>query len=141
MREVCMKSSLAVLVGFLIAAMGLVGLIVPSVFVRLGWAWATVPGIYVSAAIDIVVGLVLIRAAPRSRSPVGLGVFAAVSLIGGVITPFLGLARMYAAARWWSGQSPTILRLWALFELTVGVLIVCAVVPRRRALRPATAIP
>ena len=131
--------SLAMFVGVLLVALGVAGFIVPNVFVQLGWFWATDVGLYVSAALDILIGLVLLAAAPSSRSPVGLSVFAAFSLIGGVLTPFLGQGRAYSHATWWAAQGPLVLRMWATLVLAVGVLIICAAVPRRRALRTAHA--
>lgn len=130
-------SSLGVVIGLLTAFLGVAGLIVPQVFVELAWVWTTSTGLYVSAALDIVVGLILAKAAPPSRSPVALSAFAAITLIGGILTPFLGQARARAYATWWSAQNPAILRLWACLVLATGVLIAVAAAPRRRMLRPA----
>lgn len=132
-----MKSSLAMLVGIVITAFGLVGLISPHSYVRLGWFWETSPGVYIVAAIQLVIGLVLIRAAPTSRSPLGLGAFGVIALVEAVFMPLLGHGRVHAIAHWWESQSPSFLRLWGLLELAIGVLIVWAVAPRRRALRAA----
>ncbi len=131
-----LSSSLAVIVGLVIALTGVAGILVPQVLVQLGWLWATPVGHYVSAALDIVAGLILLKAAPSSRSPVALSVFAAITLIAGVLTPFLGHAREVAYATWWSNQGAGILRLWAVFLIAVGILIIVSVAPRRRMLRP-----
>jgi hypothetical protein len=134
-------SSLAMVIGFLIAAVGLVGLISPDIYVRLGWFWAEMPGIYIIAVIQLVTGLVLVRAAPSSRSPVGLGVLGAFALAEAVLMPLLGHGRTRAIAEWWGSQTYGSLRLWALLELVIGALVVLAVAPRRRrALRPATSV-
>ncbi|MDF2697697.1 MAG: hypothetical protein K0S65_6080 [Labilithrix sp.] len=134
-----MKSSPAMVIGFVVAAVGLIGLIAPQTYVQLGWFWAEPPGLYVIAAIQLVVGLLLLRAAPSSRSPVGLGVLGAFALVEAVLMPLLGHGRTRAIAEWWGAQSTSFLRLWALLELALGVLIVCAVAPSRRGLRPSTA--
>jgi hypothetical protein len=135
------KSSLAMLIGLVIATVGIIGLISPQTYVRLGWFWADPPGLYVLAAIQLVIGLALLRAAPSSRSPVGLGVLGAFALAEAVLMPLLGRGRTHGIAQWWGSQTTGSLRLWALLELAVGVLIVCAVAPRRRALPPSTPQP
>lgn len=132
--------SLAMVIGIVIAALGIIGLISPDTYVRLGWFWEESPGLYIVAAVQLVIGLVLIRAAPTSRSPLGLGALGVLALIEAVFMPFLGHGRIHAIAHWMSSQSPSFLRLWGLLELAVGILIVSAVAPRRRVLRevPAT---
>lgn len=132
-----MKSSLAMLVGIVVVVSGVVGLISPHTYVRLGWLWEASPGLYIVAAIQLVIGLVLIRAAPTSRSPLGLGALGVFAVIEAVFMPFLGHGRAHAIADWWASQSSSFLRLWALLELAVGILITAAVAPRRRALRAA----
>ncbi len=129
-------SSLAVLVGLGTAVMGVAGLIAPDVLVRIGWLWTTPAGLYASAVLDLLAGLVLLKVASSSRSPVAMSVLGAVTLLGGILTPFLGHARALTYARWWANQDPVFLRLWAALLLVVGVLIVTAVTPRRRTLRP-----
>lgn len=133
-------SSLAMVIGFVIAALGLLGLISPITYVRLGWFWAEPPGIYVVAAVQLAIGLVLVRAAPSSRSPVSLRVLGAIALAEAVLMPLLGQGRTRAIAQWWGSQTFGSLRLWAILELTIGVLVVLAVAPRRRPLRPATPV-
>ncbi len=132
------SSSLALVIGFVIAAVGAVGLISPETYVRLGWFWAESPGIYIVAVVQLLIGIAFVRAAPSSRSPVGLGVLGAFALTEAVLMPLLGHGRTHAIAQWWSSQSFGTLRMWALLELAIGVLVVLAVVPRRRGLRPAT---
>jgi hypothetical protein len=124
---------LALLAGFAMAAIGVVGLISPQAFVRLGWFWAEPPGVFVVAAAQLAIGLVLIRAAPSSRSPGALAAFGVVALVESLLILPIGHGRAHALALWWGSQPSGILRVWALVELTIGVLVVLAVLPRRRA--------
>ena len=132
------SSSLAMVIGFILAALGIIGLISPDTYVRLGWFWAEPPGIYIVPAVQLVMGLVLLRAAPSSRTPVGLGVLGAFALAEAVLMPLLGHGRTRGIAHWWGSQTYGSLRLWALLELAIGILVVIAVLPSRRALHPAT---
>src|SRR5262245_54345653 len=132
--------ALAMVIGFWIAAVGLIVLVAPDAYVRLGWFWAESPGIYIVAAVQLAIGLVLLRAAPSSRSPIGLGVLGAFALAEAVLMPLLGYGRTRAIAQWWGSQTFGSLRLWAALELAIGVLVVLAVAPRRGPLRPAAPV-
>lgn len=133
-----MKLSQAMVVGFVVAVVGLIGLVAPSIYVSLGWFSAVPPGLYVVAVVQLVIGLILLHAAPTSRSPVGLGVLGAFALVEAVVMPLLGRGTARSMASWWATQSDIALRLWAALELAVGVLIILSVAPpRRRPLRPA----
>ncbi|AKU95359.1 hypothetical protein AKJ09_02023 [Labilithrix luteola] len=123
--------ALARIVGIVIAALGLLGLISPSSYVRLGWFWAQSPGLYIAAVLQLIMGLVLLRAAPSSRSPVGLGIVGAFAIGEAVLAPLLGFGKTQVVAKWWAALTPGVLRLWALVGLAIGVLIVLAVAPRR----------
>jgi hypothetical protein len=133
-------SLLATVVGLVIAALGIVGLVSPATYVALGWFWAEPPGLYIVAAVQLVCGLALVRAAPTSRSPVGLGVLGSVALAEAVLLPLLGHGRTRAIAQWWGSQTSWTLRLWAVLEIAIGVLVVLAVAPRRRPVRHATSL-
>jgi hypothetical protein len=131
------KSYLAMLIGLAIAAVGLVGLVSPPTFARLGGLLAESPAIYVVIIVQLVVALVLLTAAPASRSPVGLGIVGALALAEAVLLPLLGPGRARGIAEWWEAQSHANLRFWALIELSLGVAVALMASPRRRALRPA----
>lgn len=132
---------LVVLIGLVIAALGLLGLSSPVTYARLGIFWTTPPVLYVVTVIQVLLALVLLRAAPSSRSPVGLGIVGALVLVEGLLMPLLGLGRAHALAEWWGSQSAGLLRIWALVELGVGILVVCAVAPSTRPLRPVASTP
>jgi hypothetical protein len=135
LHAIAMKSFLAMLFGIVSAIVGMVGLISPETYARLDWLWETPQSLYIVAAIQLVMGLVLIRAAPTSRSPFGLGALGVLVVVEAVFMPLLGHGRAFAIEHWWVSQTSSFLRLWALLELAVGILVVWAVAPRRRALR------
>jgi len=125
-------------VGFVIVVVGVVGLIAPETYVRIVTFWAESPGIYIITAIQVVIGVVLLRAAPTSRSPVALGVLGAFALAEAVLMPLLGHGRTRAIVHWWGSQTFGSLRFWAVLELAIGILVLVAVAPRR--LRTATTV-
>lgn len=120
------------IVGIAIAALGLLGLVSPSSYVRLGWFWAQSPGLYIAAVAQFVMGLVLLRAARSSRSPGGIAAVGVFAIVEAFLAPMLGFGRTQAIAKWWAGQTPGTLRLWGLIGLAIGVLVVVTVTPRRR---------
>jgi hypothetical protein len=125
--------SLALLVGLLIVALGLVGIVAPGVLVTIGRHSVTPVGLYVVAALRVVIGLVLLGASSASRMPRTLRVCGIVALVGGLATPFLGVERAHAIMNWWLAAAPMVMRLWAVFAATFGGFIIYAVVSRRRA--------
>ena len=67
------------------------------------------------------------------RAPKILRVFGAIVLLNGLITPLVGVDRAQAILAWWVAQGPAIMRVWAAGAVALGVLVVYAVVPDRRA--------
>ena len=88
--------SLSLLVGLLIVVLGLVGIVVPGALVTIGMKSVTPIGLYVVAALRVVIGLVLLGASSASRMPRTLRVFGVVALVGGLATPLLGVERANA---------------------------------------------
>jgi hypothetical protein len=119
--------------GLLIALSGLLSLAVP------GWGAGSgdAGGPYVLAVLRVVVGVLLIEAAAKSRMPRTLRVIGIAAVLVGLVTPLLGSDRARAVLQGWIGAPPTVTRVWAGLMLIVGAIIVYAVggePPRRRAL-------
>ena len=122
----------ALLIGLAIAAQGILGIVAPDVFLRALRSIQTPPVIYLAAVIRVVFGVVLLRAAPASRAPRILRVLGFVIVIGGLLTPFIGVRIGHAILDWWSAGGPPLVRVWAGVSLALGVFIVYAVAPNRR---------
>lgn len=123
----------ALLIGLLIAAEGILGIAAPDPFLTAVRSLQTPPVIFLAAAIRLVFGVVLVRAAPSSRSPKVLRVFGYLMVIGGLLTPFVGGQAAHVILDWWSEGGPGLVRVWAAAALALGVFIVYAVSPNRRA--------
>lgn len=124
---------LASLVGLIIAAIGILGMAAPMVFLDVTAFTLTQVGLYVAAALRVAIGLVLITAAASSRLPRTLRILGALIVVGGVFTAFLGVERARAMVDWWSAQGPIFMRGWAALAMIFGLFIVYAVAPRRLA--------
>lgn len=122
----------ALLIGLLILMQGMVGLVAPDLFVSFVRTLQTSPLIYLAAAIRLAVGVVFIGAAATSRLPKVLAGFGVLIVIGGLLTPFIG-ARIAAVVLGWWSEGPEIVRIWAGASLAMGIFVVYAVAPSRRA--------
>jgi hypothetical protein len=126
-------AAVAFAIGVLIAAEGAIGLAVPEAFVRIVRAFREPPVLYVASVIRIMIGIVLVMAAPRSRAPRVLRVLGVVVTVGGVLTPFIGGRLADVFLNWWTTGGTGEVRIFATLALVVGVVIVYAVAPARRA--------
>ena len=124
---------LATAIGFAFAAMGFVGVAVPSLVLELGQSLLTPTVLYVVAALRIGIGLVLVQVAPESRHPKALRIVGVLIVIVGVLTPFFGVERSRAIIDWWSGQGQLLVRLSAGLAASFGLYIVYSVTSPRPA--------
>jgi uncharacterized protein YjeT (DUF2065 family) len=125
--------ALGLLIALFFVCLGVVALIAPYALLSLAPHIVTPTGLYIAAALRIVIGLVLLGAALASRMPKTLRVFGIVALIAGVGTLFLGVDRARAIASWGSNQGGSAIRVFGLLALVVGGVIAYALVANRRA--------
>ena len=132
MRTLRLASLLAQLIGLLLIVQGILGLVAPDVFVGSIRFIQTPPVMYVAAVLRVVFGIVPIRAATGSRAPRFLRVFGFIIVIGGLLTPFVGVWASQHILGWWSASGPALVRVFAGVSLALGILVVYAVAPHRR---------
>jgi hypothetical protein len=123
---------LALLIGVLLIVQGLGGIIAPDAFVAVVRLFQTPSILYVAAALRITIGIVLLCAATESRLPIFLRVFGVLIVIGGVLTPFVGVQFAHTVLALWASRGPGLVRLFAVFSLALGLFTVYAVRPIRR---------
>ena len=109
--------------------MGVWGVLAPSRLVDFATRFGTTGGLWFAAAIRVVFGLALWFAGPASRAPLLLQVLGAITLVAGVMLPFLGVDRFKALLDWWTKLSPTAMRIWCLFAVAFGAAILWALMP------------
>jgi hypothetical protein len=123
---------MALLIGVLLVVQGILGLVAPDMFLITTRFIQTPPLMYLAAALRVVIGVVLVRAAPGSRAPRFLRVFGFIIIIGGLLTPFIGVWAAQHILGWWSTGGPAVVRVFAGVSLVLGILIVYAVARERR---------
>ena len=124
--------TIAFVIGLLIVAVGAVGIVAPSLLLVVARHPVTAGELYLIAVVRIGVGSLLLAVAAASRWPKTLRVLGALTLVAGIVTPFLGVPRVQAMTDWIALQGPGFLRLAAVVALAIGALVAytCAPAPR-----------
>ena len=122
---------LAMAIGSIIGAIGIVGVGAPSLLLEFGRSLLTPTALYIVAGLRIGIGIVFVRVAPISRMPKVLRVLGILVIIAGVLTPFFGVEHSRAVLDWWSNQGPSFMRVLASVAVAFGFFIVYVVTRRR----------
>jgi hypothetical protein len=125
-------SVLAYGVGVLLVIQGLLGILAPDAFVGVVRLFQSPSMVYGAAVLRIAIGIVLLCAVTGSRLPMFLRIFGVLIVIGGVLTPFIGVQFARAILALWSSRGPGLVRVFALVSLALGFLTSYAVSPIRR---------
>ena len=122
-------SPLAGLIALLIIFEGILGL-APDIFTSIVRFFQTPPMVYLAAALRVVFGIVLVRAASGSRVPAFLRIFGSIILIGGALTPFVGIRFAQEILDWWAAHGAALVRVFAGVCLALGVFTGYAITPK-----------
>ena len=133
-----MSLYLARAVGVLILVLGAKGAIAPASFVQTVTFFQSPPMLYIAAVIRVAVGVVLIVAAPASRTPVLVRALGVLIAIGGLLTPLMGTEIARPILDWWATDL-VIPRAFGLIAIGLGLLVLYASAgPRTRDQGPGT---
>src|ERR1043166_6041241 len=86
--------------------LGLIALAVPQWFIELGRSTLTPGGMFVIAAIRIVLGIVLFMAAPETRAPGAVRAIGGLVIVAGFLTPAFGADRSRLVLDWCELHGP-----------------------------------
>ena len=123
---------LVMVVGILIASIGIFGIAAPSVLLQYGQSLLTPTALYVIAAIRVLLGLLFLSVAHNSRAPKLLRVLGVLFIIAGLGTPFFGVERSRAVIDWCSSQGSIFIRVVMGAAVAFGLFVAYAVTPHRR---------
>ena len=91
--------------------------------------WRSAAGLYAAATMDLAVGLILLWAAPYSRSRVGFSFIGGVNLLGALIYVLIPVGFWIEYFNWWMIEQLTLARVAAiLVGLPIGVFIIYATI-------------
>ena len=114
------------LTGFVILIVGLAFLATPRHFSTAMMVFLKPGMIHVAALLRIVLGVVFLLASEQTRRPMFILVVGFIMIVAGVVTTFMGGARLVRFAEWWAKQSDTVLRLWAVAAVVFGAAVLWA---------------
>ena len=114
------------LVALFMIVLGVTGGILPHRLLSIAEFTVAPAGLYVTAAVRLAIGIILLTAASRSRFPKVLSVFGALAIVGGFATLFLSVEQARAIADWASSRAAIVIRLFGLFALALGSFIAYA---------------
>ena len=111
-------------VGILFVVVGVIYTVSPSI-IRIIIDYAKVGNrIYFLAPIRLVLGALLLVAAPKAANIWIPGIIGALAVISGISVYFLGLARIRAIMDWWKVLPDNKLRIVAIIAAILGVLLI-----------------
>ena len=120
-------AALVAVLGALIAAIGATGVVSPVTLLRfVKSVWRQPMGLYLAVGIRLVLGVILILAAPSCRFPEAVRIIGVISIVAAVLIPFIGFERISSLISWWESRSLAALRAWCLFAIAFGVFLVYA---------------
>jgi len=114
------------MLGIVIAVVGAVGIVTPTSLVTIAGVFVTPIGLYAAAALRVALGAALVVAAPTSRTPTTLRVLGVLIIVGGLVTPLIGVERARVFLAWWATQGTMGMRLWASIALVFGLFVAYA---------------
>lgn len=124
---------LALFVGLLITTIGILGVVAPTAPLQLARSLLTPAALYVIAALRVFLGVLFVWVAPSSRVPRLLRALGVLIIIAGLATPFFGVERSLLVINWLSSQGGIFMRIVMGIATLLGLFIVYAVAPHRRA--------
>ena len=119
-------ASVVVLLGLLIAGVGAIAVFAPTRLLAIARWFVTPRGFIAAIGIRLLVGSLLIAAAPDLRWPGASRVFGILIVAAGLLTPVIGLERSRALVQAWSARGSGLHRLWGALALGLGLWLALA---------------
>ncbi len=119
---------IALFLSFLLAALGVLGIASPQRFLRVVRFFETPTGLYLAAALRVVLGVALLFSAPMSRAPEVLRIAGVIFIVAGITAQFYALQRSRKPPRLLAGTGVGV-RGWAAITLVLGLSLAYALAP------------
>ena len=119
--------------GVLVACIGVTVVAWPTRLLDFADLWVTTRGLWIAAALRLLVGVLMWIVAGASRTPKTFRVLGALFVVTGVLLPILGLDYLRGIVEWGSSRSDGVLRGMGLLATVLGAFIAWSAAPRRRA--------
>ena len=118
---------LVALFGALIAAFAATGVASPATLLRaVSSFWSDGRGMWIAVVMRLVLGALLIVAAPDCRFPGAVRVLGFISIAAAVALPLIGTERVNTLVTWWTARPFSFIRAWSLLGVAFGAFLVYA---------------
>src|SRR2546423_7113894 len=115
--------AIALLIAALMVLLGLTGVLWPEGLMQLATYSFPATGLYVAAAVRVVLGALLFIVARATRTPKTVRVIGLLILVAGIATALIPVERAQLMKDWWIGHGPDTLRIAACVPLVAGIII------------------
>lgn len=113
--------------GIFIVVFGVVYLLNPNIIKPYIAFWKRGKRLYMGGALSLLIGIILLLAAPQCRISWFVALFGILALIKGIALLVIKQEKAVAMINWWAERPVGFLRAHALFALLVGALLIyCA---------------
>ena len=116
--------ALVKLLGIVIVVFGVAFFVNPNIIKQYMAFWKTGKRLYLGGALALLIGIVFLLAASQCRWTGLVTVFGILSLIKAVCLFVFGQEKLVAFMDWWAKRSITFFRVYALFAIALGVLLI-----------------
>lgn len=113
----------------LVAILGAIAFAAPARALDIARAFDRPGGLYILAAIRLVLGVALVLAGPSSLEPEVVRALGILIGVAGILTPVVGVERQRRLLNWWSARGRAFQRAWAAVGLALGLFLAYAVAP------------
>jgi hypothetical protein len=124
---------LVAIVGWMIVAIGLLGIAQPHLMLSWMLGWPADVRFYVTIGTRVLLGLLFILAAPKCRLPRFIRTIGIIALIAGAVYFFLGRGRLELLIQWMFGQPSVFIQLLYAAAVLFGAALVYSSFKRRPA--------
>lgn len=115
------------LLGIVIAVFGVVYLLNPNIIKPYITFWKRGKRLYMGGTLSLLIGIILLLAAPQCRISWFISAFGILALVKGVVLLLIKQEKAMSMINWWAERPVGFLRGHALFAFAVGALLIyCA---------------
>ena len=119
-------SKIVLVLGAAFVLFGAFAVVLPRVFRDWTGTFRSPAALRVVLLVRILVGLLLLLAAPYCRFTIFLQVFGALAVLAGAVMPMIGRARSDRLFDWWAGRSDGVVRGMMIVPVVMGAVLILA---------------
>jgi hypothetical protein len=113
--------TIVLIIGLIILGLGVAVLVSPSTLRKLLHHFLKREWLIPVTFLRVIVGIILLIAAPVTRWPIFIYIVGIVFILAGVSIPLIGKEKIESLANWWLEQSDMVLRVWGGIAAVLGL--------------------